>query len=360
MNNPVESLATFYRGKRVFLTGHTGFKGSWMALLLHTLGARVYGYALPPENIRGCLYELLDVARLVETSTFGNVCNYDAFRDALIAAKPDIILHMAAQPLVKASYADPRTTYLSNVMGSVNLFEIVRSGGLRASIVNVTTDKCYENRDWVWPYRENDALGGHDPYSASKACAEIITRSYRDSFFRKSGVLLASARAGNVIGGGDFSADRIIPDIVAAVSKDATVTLRSPSAIRPWQHVLEVITGYLMLAQRLHTQGDAFAQAYNFGPDDFHPITVEALTKIFIDTLGRGDYTIQPDPNLHETHLLRLDNSKVKKELGWKPRYSQEEAIHLTADWFAAYLAQKDMRAATQQQAVDYLGLLAA
>ena len=347
-------LSGFYRGKRVFVTGHTGFKGSWLCLLLHQLGASVHAYALPPEG-EDSLFAILDIPGKLECSTFGDVADYEAFEQTLLAAQPDIVLHLAAQPLVKAGYADPRGNYLSNLMGTVNLLEIIRRSGLKPTIVNVTTDKCYENQDWIWPYRENDRLGGHDPYSASKACAEIISQSYRASFFAASGVKLATARAGNVIGGGDFSADRIIPDIIRAVSRNETVTLRSPTAIRPWQHVVEVVTGYLMLAQALHQEGDAYADAFNFGPDDTYPITVEDLTQVFIDKLGRGGYRIQPDPSLHETKILRLDNSKVKQELGWKPLYGQEQAIHLTADWFAAYLAKADPAAFTARQAREYL-----
>jgi CDP-glucose 4,6-dehydratase len=350
-------LRDFYNGKRIFLTGHTGFKGSWMSLLLAHLGAEVHGFALPPVNMRGNLFEHLAIGGRIARSTYGDIRDADALEAAMAAARPDIVLHMAAQPLVRASYRDPLETWQTNILGTVHLFEAIRRQNTCRTVLNITTDKCYENSEWIWPYRENDRLGGHDPYSASKACAELVTTSYRRSFFADSGIHLASARAGNVIGGGDFSQDRLIPDIVESVMRGEMVTLRSPDAIRPWQHVIEVVSGYLMLAARLHTEGARFATAYNFGPDDLHPITVEALTRMFISTLGRGEYRIERDDRLHETLTLRLDNSQIKHAIGWRPRYTQEEAIQLTADWFGDYFAKADMHAVTLRQITQYLDL---
>ncbi|MDX1949528.1 MAG: CDP-glucose 4,6-dehydratase, partial [Rickettsiales bacterium] len=253
----------------------------------------------------------------------------------------EIIIHMAAQPLVRDSYFDPRKTYETNVIGTLNVFEAARKSGSVKAIVNITTDKCYENKEIDYAYKEDDALGGYDPYSSSKACAEILTSSYRRSFFQKEGIALASVRAGNVIGGGDFSVDRIIPDIFRAIRDQKKVELRSPKAIRPWQHVLEPLLGYLILTKNLYEKKQIFAKAYNFGPNADAEQDVETLTKTFIEKIGFGSYKINPDVNLHEAGILKLDNSLAKKELNWQPKLSFAEAIEWTVQWYQNYLGKK-------------------
>lgn len=277
--------------KRVLITGHTGFKGSWLILLLHNLGSDVYGYALePPTNPN--MYEEAKIAGLVN-SNIGDIRDYDKLLRVIQKVKPEIVIHMAAQPLVRESYKNPVDTYSTNVMGTVNLLEAIRqTPGIKA-VVNVTTDKCYENKEWHWGYRENESMGGYDPYSNSKGCSELVTAAYRNSFFNskdyhKHGVALASARAGNVIGGGDWAEDRLIPDFIRAISKGEIVKIRSPYAIRPWQHVLEPLSGYLLLAEKLYTDGPKFAEAWNFGPDDRDAKNVEWITKTICDLWGEG------------------------------------------------------------------------
>ncbi|MGF7210498.1 CDP-glucose 4,6-dehydratase [Skermanella aerolata] len=328
----------FWQGRRVFLTGHTGFKGSWLVAWLSGLGAEVSGYSLPPATDPN-LFAILggaDLCRHVE----GDVRDAAALADAMRAADPEIAIHMAAQPLVRLSYAEPSETFDVNVQGTVNFLEACRrQKGLR-SVVVVTTDKCYENREWAWSYRESDPLGGLDPYSASKACAEIVTHSYRSSFFSperyaEHGVAVASARAGNVFGGGDWSADRLVPDIVRAFSKGETVTIRNPGAVRPWQHVLEPLSGYLMLARAGIERGAETARAWNFGPADAQLVTVGDFVGLMVDAWGGGRFETPPQENApHEANLLLLDSGLARRCLNWRPSFSLDQAIRATADWY--------------------------
>jgi CDP-glucose 4,6-dehydratase len=334
---------SFWTGKRVFVTGHTGFKGSWLSLWLQRLGASVTGFALPPPT-EPALY---NVARVGEglTSIIGDVRDASALSDALVSADPEVVIHMAAQPLVRASYDDPVGTYATNVMGSVNLLEAVRqSRGVRAVCV-VTTDKCYENREWPWGYRENEPMGGHDPYSNSKGCAELVTSAYRRSFFRAPGAAaIGSGRAGNVIGGGDWATDRLIPDVLRAIEKGAPVLIRNPLSIRPWQHVLEPLSGYLLLCQRLCSDRGA-ADAWNFGPRDEDARPVEWIVDQMCSLWGDGAaWNLDESPQPHEAGYLKLDISKAHSGLGWKPRWSLSVALNSIVEWHRAWVAGADMR----------------
>ncbi|HLD77348.1 MAG TPA: CDP-glucose 4,6-dehydratase [Rickettsiales bacterium] len=351
------NLKLFFNNKKVFLTGHSGFKGSWISLILASMGAKVYGYSLKPQA--ESLYNIIKIGEVVENSMFADIRDHRKLEQEVKKFQPEIIIHMAAQPFVRASYLDPRYNYEANVIGTLNVFEAaLKSGSVRA-IINITTDKCYENREIDYAYKEDDKLGGYDPYSASKACAEILTSSYRNSFMRKAGIATASVRAGNVIGGGDFSVDRIIPDIFCAIRNGDDVMLRSPKAIRPWQHVLEPLSGYLMLAKNLYENGDKFAKAYNFGPQKDAEVNVENLAKEFIAKIGIGRYKINEDKNLHEAGILKLDNNLAKIELDWKPKLSFDEAILWTALWYKKYLEDKnDIKNFTLTQIKNFYEIL--
>ena len=329
------SFNQFFQNKKVFITGHTGFKGSWLSLWLSLLGAKVCGYALKPES--ESLYNIIDLEKNLAKSTFADIRIHELLEKEIVDFKPDIIIHMAAQPLVRASYFDPRFTYETNIIGTLNVLEAARKVESVKAVVNVTTDKCYENREINYAYKEDDKLGGHDPYSSSKACAEILTASYRKSFFAKSGAAIATARAGNVIGGGDFSVDRIIPDIFRAIRENKKVEIRSPNSIRPWQHVLEPLYGYLLLAKNLYENGDKFAKAYNFGPESESEVNVENLTNQFITDIGFGAYEVKRDNALHEAGILKLNNGLAKSELDWKPKLKFADAIKFTAEWYVVY-----------------------
>jgi len=338
----------FYKGRKVFITGHTGFKGSWLCILLHELGAEVYGYALaPPTN--PSFYELAKVDQLIN-STIGDVRNYDYLYETLKKVQPEIIIHMAAQPLVRESYINPRETYEINVMGTVNLLEAVRHIASVKAVLNITTDKCYENKEWHWAYRENEPMGGYDPYSNSKGCSELVTSSFRNSFFNPGdypihGVALASARAGNVIGGGDWAQDRLIPDIIKAIERDEKVKIRNPKAIRPWQHVLEPLTGYLQLCEKLITDGSNYAQAWNFGSDNKDAKNVEWITRKFCQ-LNNVDvqFEIDNSAHSHEANFLKLDCSKANAELNWYSRLSIDKTLQMIVDWNKAYQNKIDIR----------------
>jgi len=355
----------FFSGKRVFLTGHTGFKGSWMCLWLHVLGAEVTGYALePPTNPN--LFELANVRDLLSSSHHGDVRDLETLQKAMQTFEPEIVIHMAAQPLVRESYRDPVGTYATNVMGTIHLLESVRqTPGVRA-VLNVTTDKCYENREWVWGYRENEPLGGHDPYSSSKACSELVTSAYRRSFFTPTPDLpttsssvpfLASARAGNVIGGGDWGVDRLVPDCIRALLKGEEILIRNPHATRPWQHVLEPLCGYLMLIQRLIEDGPQFADAWNFGPGENDAAPVERVVQSLCAKWGTPDaYTVDTGPNPHEAHYLKLDCSKSRALLGWQPRWDLEQAIDATVEWTRAYQRGDDIKDLCLRQIMAYAG----
>jgi CDP-glucose 4,6-dehydratase len=334
-------LEDFYKNKKIFLTGHTGFKGSWMSLMLSRFGAEVTGYSLAPEDIRGNLFNSLK-DKGVKDSIIADIRDYNSLNEALSKANPDIIFHFAAQPLVRYSYDNPIYNYETNVLGTVNILEAARTLSNLKAFINITTDKCYENKEWHWPYRESDQLGGHDPYSASKACSEIVTNSYRKSFYFNSNIGLASARAGNVIGGGDFSKDRIIPDIVEAIKKNETTILRNPNAVRPWQHVLDVLKGYLLLGRNLYNDIQKYSDSFNISPIETKEVNVLQIVEKFISVIGKGDYKInQSDTNPHEAQMLKLDASKALKELSWMPKYNVDNSVEKTALWYKDYLSGK-------------------
>lgn len=324
---------SWWHGRRVLITGHTGFKGAWLAAWLQRLGARVAGFALAAE--RPSVYELARVGDSTD-STIGDVRDLGSVERAMGAAEPEIVFHLAAQPLVRASYAQPVETYATNVLGTVHVLEAARKArGLRAIVV-VTSDKCYENREWMWPYRETDRLGGRDPYANSKACAELVAASYRASFLGPAGVGVATARAGNVIGGGDFAPDRLVPDVVAACREGRRVRLRNPEAVRPWQHVLDPLHGYLLLAERLSESAAEYAEAWNFGPSEERTLTVGEVAQRVIEAWGSGAIERDGGPHAHEAQLLRVDASKARARLGWRPLLDVEEAIRWTAEWYRA------------------------
>ena len=351
----------FWQNKRVFLTGHTGFKGSWLGLWLQQMGAIVTGYALAPPTQPN----LFEVARVSEglQSVLGDVRDLPALCAAMRAARPDIVIHMAAQALVRLSYDTPVETYATNIMGTVHLLEAVRlTPGVRA-VVNVTTDKCYENKEWGWGYRENEPMGGFDPYSNSKGCSELVSAAYRSSFFSpkghtQHGVALATARAGNVIGGGDWAKDRLIPDILAAFEADREVPIRSPHATRPWQHVLEPLRGYLTLAEKLYTDGPAFAEGWNFGPhsDDARP--VQWIVRHMAKRWGpAASWRVDAGEHPHEANYLKLDISKAAQRLGWQPVLRLDPALGLIVNWTREKMAGADMRAITLAQIAAYQAL---
>ncbi|MBF0179597.1 MAG: CDP-glucose 4,6-dehydratase [Magnetococcales bacterium] len=346
--------AGFWRGRRLFLTGHTGFKGSWLALWLRELGAEVTGYALEPPT-RPSLFELARVAEGME-SVIADIRDGEALAAAMVRAAPEVVIHMAAQPLVRASYRIPVETYATNVMGSVHLLEAVRRTPSVRAVINVTTDKCYENREWHWGYRENEPLGGYDPYSSSKACAELVTSAYRNSFFSAGhGVAVASARAGNVIGGGDWAEDRLLPDCVRAIMKGEPVVIRNPHATRPWQHVLEPLSGYLMLAQRLLEEGPRFASAWNFGPLDADARPVGWVAQRMCTLWGEGaEYRQEGGEHPHEASFLKLDISKARAELGWHPRWDLETALASIVAWTKAHRAGARMDEICLEQIAAY------
>jgi CDP-glucose 4,6-dehydratase len=345
--------AAFWAGKRVFLTGHTGFKGGWLSLWLTALGADVWGYALPPST-RVNLFEVARVAHGIQ-STLGDIRDSDALTQAMAAARPDIVFHLAAQPLVPLSYQDPLGTWSTNVMGTAHVLQAMRScPDVRAAVV-VSSDKCYENQEWDWGYRESDPMGGHDPYSASKGCTELVVASYRRSYLSAAGIAVGTARAGNVIGGGDWTPTRLVPDVLAAFQAGQPVTLRQPSAIRPWQHVLEPLGGYLALAQRLHQQGTSWAQGWNFGPLASDARSVAWVVNDLASRWGsQAQWKAETEPQAHEARILKLDCSKAHSRLGWLPRWNAETAIQRTLDWHWAWLDGADMRATTHSQINDF------
>ena len=323
----------FWKGKRVYLTGHTGFKGSWLCLWLHSLGALVKGYALEPLT-NPSLFKSANVASLIEHE-IGDIRNLNALSGSMKAFKPDILIHMAAQPLVRQSYAQPVDTYATNVMGTVNVLESARFCTSIKAIISVTTDKVYENREWCWGYREDEPMGGFDPYSSSKGCAELVTAAYRQSFFSGDDKpALASARAGNVIGGGDWSEDRLIPDVLKAFEKGEKVIIRNPAAIRPWQHVLEPLSGYMILAENLYQHGKKFASAWNFGPDDKDCKSVAWILNKLVEIDGKkSSWEIEKNQQPHEAQFLKLDCSKAKTQLNWHPKWEIETVLRKIVEW---------------------------
>ncbi|MCD9572467.1 CDP-glucose 4,6-dehydratase [Pseudomonas protegens] len=343
----------FWQGKRVLLTGHTGFKGSWLALWLQSLGAEVTGFALAPSTTPS-LFELARVAEGLNDKR-GDLRDLGALLELIAQTQPEVVLHLAAQPLVREGYRDPLGTYSSNVMGTLNLLEAIRqTGGVRACVL-VTTDKVYANQEWLWPYRENEALGGHDPYSSSKACCELLAQSYAASFFAperyaEHGLALATARAGNVLGGGDFAPERLIPDVLRAWSAGEPVTLRYPQAVRPWQHALEPLAGYLQLAACLYEQGPGFNGAWNFGPGEADMCSVGEVVELLAHRWPESPGLRVEPSDLHEAGLLRLDSSRARQHLAWQPRWSLRQCLEHTLDWHLAWRAGEDMRAVSLDQ----------
>lgn len=350
---------SFWKGKRVFVTGHTGFKGGWLSLWLQSMGAEVMGYSLEP-NTQPNLFELANIAGGM-TSIIGDVRVLDSLKQTVTNFGPEIVFHLAAQPLVRESYKDPVNTYTTNVMGTVNLLEAVRQTETVRAVVNITSDKCYENREWVWGYRETEPLGGYDPYSSSKACAEIVAAAYRSSYFNHSipgsSVALATARAGNVIGGGDWSVDRLVPDCLRAFQAGLPVKLRSPDAVRPWQHVLEPLSGYILLAERLMSnQSYRYTSGWNFGPDDRGDATVGEVAKTIAHLWGdKAQVEVDDSKNQpHEAGLLRLDITRVRTELKWNPQWNVKQALQATVDWHRAWMGGQDMHEYSLSQIATY------
>jgi CDP-glucose 4,6-dehydratase len=354
----LEDLVKTWQGRRVFLTGHTGFKGSWLALWLSRLGAQIRGYALDPGTEPN-MFSLASVGTVVEDIR-GDVRDYAKLEASMTEFKPEVVFHLAAQPLVRRSYADPVGTYATNVMGTVHVLEAIRKTPSVRAVVCVTTDKCYQNQEWIWPYRESDPLGGYDPYASSKACAEIVSAAYRTSFFpierlHEHHVAVATARAGNVIGGGDWSEDRLIPDLVRGFRSGQPVLIRRPKAIRPWQHVLEPLYGYMILAQKLLAEPAKFATAYNFGPGDKDIWPVERIANKVVSLWGGGASWIRDSvPSVHEDHVLRLDVSRARVELGWQPRLEIEAALEWTIAWYRAWNQGDSIAEFTKKQLSDY------
>jgi CDP-glucose 4,6-dehydratase len=350
----------FWRGKRVLITGHTGFKGSWLSLWLQCVGADVVGYALGPPTDPN-MFTLASVADGMISIT-GDVYDAEHLQQAIAKSKPEIVFHMAAQPLVRESYRAPVTTYATNVMGTVHLLESVRQVGSARAVVCITSDKCYENREWVWGYRENEAMGGYDPYSSSKGCAEIVAAAYRNSFFNpgrhaEHGVGIATARAGNVIGGGDWAKDRLVPDILRSLVKGETIILRNPQALRPWQHVLEPLGGYLTLAERLYENGPSYSEGWNFGPFDSNvqpvSVVVDQLVSLWdSDISWKQDETYQP----HEDRYLMLDCAKARHRLKWEPMLDFKTALRWTVEWMKSLQVGADMRRVSESQINRFMG----
>ncbi len=343
----------FWRGKNVLLTGHTGFKGSWLAIWLKNMQANVFGLALSPAT-KPSLFELAGIENLIN-SKIGDITDLAVVRSCFQESQPEIVIHLAAQPLVRYGYLNPLQTYQTNVLGSLNVLECIRESDSVKAVVMVTTDKCYENREWLWSYRENDMLGGYDPYSSSKACMELLVAAYRQSYFGHSGsIALATVRAGNVIGGGDWAEDRLLPDLIRAVTGKQTLIIRNPQSIRPWQHVLEPLSGYLRLAERLFSDGPEFAEAWNFGPDPESAQNVqwivEHVTKYWPDLKCQ----IIPDKQLHEAHVLKLDCSKAQARLSWRGRWQLPEALTKTLDWYQQQMAGANMHQFTLKQIAEY------
>ncbi|CAN5404271.1 CDP-glucose 4,6-dehydratase [soil metagenome] len=351
------TISDDWRGRRVWVTGHTGFKGSWLCLLLTELGAEVTGYALSPAT-NPSLFDLANIGAAMR-SVIGDVRDAAAVEAAMRAARPEVIFHLAAQPLVRYSYDNPVETYATNVMGTVHVLDAARRIGGARAIVAVTSDKCYENREWVWPYRESDPMGGHDPYSSSKGAAELVIAAYRRSYFAGTATALASVRAGNVIGGGDWSADRLIPDLVRAFERGETPAIRAPMAVRPWQHVLEALGGYVMIAERLFAGDAGFAAAWNFGPaeEDTQPVgwIVDRMARAWGVPSVYQDWT---GPVSHEAGLLKLDTAKERAALGWRPAMSLSQAIDSIVAWHNAVASGGDARVVTLGQIRDYLSSL--
>lgn len=339
----------FWKGKKVLITGHTGFKGSWISIWLQKLGAEVMGFSMEPPTSPN-LFSQAEVGSDMQT-TYGDIRDFNQLKQLICSFEPEIIFHMAAQSLVRKSYLDPLETFSTNIIGTANLFEAARSVDSLRVIINVTSDKCYDNKEWIWGYRENEPLGGSDPYSASKGCAELITTSYRSSFF-SDGPSVASVRAGNVIGGGDWAEDRLVPDIIRSIVSNKIIFIRNPRSVRPWQHVLEPLYGYLLLAERMWFDGKEYGDSWNIGPGDQEAVSVETLLRLFENAWGES-LNIQYDDkgnHPHEANYLRLDCSKAKLKLGWSSLLSVDTSIDWVVDWTRAYIQGEDMRRVTLNQ----------
>lgn len=349
---------TFYKGKKVLVTGHTGFKGSWMCSLLLTFDAKVTGYALKPPTTPS-LFELCGLQERMN-SVIGDIRDLEALQKVFDEVQPEIVIHMAAQPIVRESYKNPVDTYAINVMGTVNVLECVRHTPSVRSFVNVTTDKVYLNKEWEWGYRENEELNGYDPYSNSKSCSELVTSSYKNSFFADGKVAISTARAGNVIGGGDFASDRIVPDCVRAVASGKDIIVRNPYSTRPYQHVLEPVYAYLMIAMNQYEDG-AYAGNYNVGPDDCDCITTGELVTLFCSKWkavsgNKVNWVNQYDGGPHEANFLKLDCSKMKNTFEWKPKWNVEQTMEKLVEWYYAYLEKKDVSKFMEKQIQEFLG----
>ena len=353
MVKPMRLNVDFWKGKRVFVTGHTGFKGSWLCMWLESMGVDVAGLSLNPLDSPN-LFSEAKVGENIQ-NTFADIRDQKALVGAISAFNPEIVIHMAAQPLVRRSYENPIETYSINVMGTVNLLDAIRYvPGVRA-VVNVTTDKCYENKEWLWPYRENEPMGGHDPYSSSKACSELVTSAYIKSYYSNSNTGLASARAGNVIGGGDWSNDRLVPDILLAFQKKVPVVIRNPRSIRPWQHVLEPLYGYLLLAEKLYNEGHLYSEAWNFGPKDDDAKTVEWILDEMETKWGDGASWINDtNKNPHEANFLKLDISKANTRIGWYPKWNLDQTLGHIVSWHKDWLNKRSARDICLEQIKHY------
>lgn len=343
----------FWKNKRVLITGHTGFKGSWMCRMLIDMGALVTGYALLPPTEPN-LYQMLNLSDQMD-STFGDIRDLDNLKTVFERTQPQIVIHMAAQPLVRDSYIHPAYTYETNVMGTVNICECVRLSTCVKSLLNVTTDKVYRNNEWEWGYRENEQLGGFDPYSNSKSCSELVTQSYKNSFFASCNIAVSTVRSGNVFGGGDFAADRIVPDCVRAALEGETIMVRNPHSTRPYQHVLETLTTYLMITQKQYEDRN-YAGYYNVGPNETDMLNTGDLTQLFCNTWGGNlKWETRTDDGPHEANFLKLDCSKIKAMFGWKPCWDVKKAMEKTVEWTKAWVAQEDISAVTSRQIREYL-----
>ena len=340
-----------YNGKRVLITGHSGFKGGWLTVWLQNLGAQICGYSLPP-NTHPALFEAIQVQSGIK-NVFGDILDREKLNQTFQDFQPEIVFHLAAQPLVRLSYAEPVLTYETNVIGTLNVLEAARKCGSVKGFVNVTTDKCYENKEIARGYREDEPMGGYDMYSSSKGCVEILSSSYRRSFLQ-NGYALATARAGNVIGGGDWAADRLIPDCVRNIEKGLEIEIRHPMSTRPWQHVLEPLSGYLLLGHLLYTQGNKYAECFNLGPNPDSTLTVAEVTEQVVKEYGKGTLKVHKRDDLHEANLLMLDISKAARVLGWRPAYTAQQAIAETVAWYKCFYKGETMRAFTLQQIEKY------
>jgi CDP-glucose 4,6-dehydratase len=343
----------FWHGRKVLMTGHTGFKGSWLSLWLQSMGAELCGIALQPPTTPS-LFEVAKVAHGM-SSCIADIRDLSKIVGLVKDFRPEVIIHMAAQPLVRLSYQQPIDTYSTNIMGTLHVLEAARHADSVRAVVNVTTDKCYENREWVWGYREDEAMGGHDPYSSSKGCAELVSNAYRKSFFNKEEIYMATARAGNVIGGGDWAMDRLVPDILSALERGKSAQIRNPDSIRPWQHVLEPLSGYLLLAEKLYEDGQVFAEAWNFGPPNEDARSVRYIVEQLCILWGQNaKWLIQSGENPHEANYLKLDISKAKQSLNWAPRWSLDRALIQIIDWHQAWRGGQNMHAFCINQINQY------